>query len=105
MSTRATTPAPLLTLEQLAERWGVSEDVVRDHVKHDGLPFVPLGRGGKRPVYRFRLAAVEHWEAQREKHHERPEDNPPAPPPPSVAAIWDGKDRLKGAGGKRKGKK
>ena len=103
--TTTKTPTPLLTVEDLAARWGVSEDVVREHVKHDGLPFVPLGRGGKRPTYRFRLAAVEAWEGDRERRHEGKQDTP-APPPPSVAEAWDGVDRLKGVGGKRrKGKK
>ena len=102
-TTRATpTPTLLLTIEGLAARWGVSEDTIREHIKHDGLPFIPLGRGGKRPVYRFRLAAIEAWEARREKHIEGEEQAAPAVPPPAVAAVWDGKDRLGGMG---KGKK
>jgi hypothetical protein len=85
---------PLLTMEQLRERWGgISEDVIREHIKRDGLPFVPLGSGGKRPIYRFRLAAVEAWEAAREKALD---PRLPPVPPPSVAAMWDGKSRLTG---------
>lgn len=99
MSTREG-PERLLTLEQLRERWGVSEDTIREHIKHDGLPYVPLGRGGKRPVYRFRLAAVLAWEAKRETHHEAAAVAP-EPPPPSVAALWDGTSRLTRAPTKR----
>jgi hypothetical protein len=99
MSTR-TTPVPLLTLEQLRERWGVSEDVIRDHIKNDSLPFVPIGGGKKRPIYRFRIAAVEAWEAARERAIAPEKADLPALPPPSVASMWDGK--IRGTSGKRR---
>lgn len=85
----------LLTIDDLAARWGVGDEVIRRHIRDDGLPFVPLGRSaGRKPQYRFRLAAVERWEADRERVRERPEA--PAAPAPAGSAPpgWDGKDRL-----------
>jgi hypothetical protein len=91
----------LLTVEDLRERWGgISEETIREHIKNDGLPFVPLGSGIKRPIYRFRLSAIEAWEASRERsiHPESKLD----PPPPSIAAIWDGKSRITTGSKRRK---
>lgn len=93
-TTQTRVPALLLTIDDLRERWGVSEDTIREHIRHDGLPFIPFGRGGKRPVYRFRLVAIEAWEAERERRIRTPASVTPEVPPPVVAASWDGKVRI-----------
>lgn len=97
-------PVPLLTIADLCERWGgVSEDTIRNHIQNDGLPFVPLGGGGRRPIYRFRLAAIEAWEAGRERAIKHEPKDTPSPPPPSIAAMWDGKRRVTVPGKKARG--
>ena len=87
-------------MDELCERWGVSEDTVKGHIRDDQLPFVPIGGGKKRPIYRFRLAAIQAWEGHRERTLTAPEA--PAPPPPTVASMWDGKVRGSSGKGRRK---
>lgn len=66
-------PEAFWTVEQLAERWGVSPRIVMEHVRHNGLPFVPLGTGEPRldrpgpKLLRFRPDAVRSWELERER--------------------------------------
>ncbi len=49
----------LLTADELAERWQVPKSHVYRLTRGGGLPAVRLGR-----YYRYRLAAVEAWEAE-----------------------------------------
>ena len=53
--------AQLLTAEQLADRWQVSKAQVYRLARDGRIPAVPIGR-----YYRFRLAAIEAWEAAQE---------------------------------------
>ncbi|AGA26049.1 hypothetical protein [Singulisphaera acidiphila] len=69
-------PAKLLTIADLAERWGCNERFAWERVKERGIRFVWLGKGsydaskhGPKMV-RFRLQAIEEWELSEEKHHE-----------------------------------
>jgi excisionase family DNA binding protein len=48
--------SPLLTKEQLAAHWQVSERWIELRVKNDGLPHKRLGR-----AIRFRLEDCERW--------------------------------------------
>lgn len=48
--------SPLLTKEQLAAHWQVSERWIELRVKNDGLPRKRLGR-----AIRFRLEDCERW--------------------------------------------
>lgn len=52
---------PLLTLEQVAELFGVSKDWVRDHAtrRNPRLPVVRLG--GRRAVLRFRPEDIQKF--------------------------------------------
>lgn len=97
----------LLTIRDLMARWQVGQDVILAHIRDDGLRFVPIGRSqGHRPQYRFRVSAVEKWEAERERVR-MPEETPapkPTPLPGAMPAGWDGIDRLR-IGGKKAAKK
>lgn len=55
------TATRLLTADDLAERWSVSKAHVYRLSRERGLPTVRLGR-----YYRYRLAAIEAWEAAQE---------------------------------------
>ena len=48
---------PLLTAEQLAERWQVPKSHVYRLTRDGAIPAVKLGR-----YYRYRLDAIERWE-------------------------------------------
>ena len=52
--------SPLMTKEQLAAHWAVSERWIELRVKNDGLPHKKLGR-----AIRFRLEDCERWLARR----------------------------------------
>ena len=59
----------LMTLSDLAERWGLAESKVKDLVREDSsIPFVRLGKGGDLRInwdrVRFRLEAIERWEEE-----------------------------------------
>lgn len=77
------TTRPILTVEDLMERWGVGEETVIRHVRADGLRYLPLGRAraGRRPIYRFRLATVEAWERDQEQGQAPAQAQAEAPPP------------------------
>ncbi len=53
--------ARLLTAEQLADRWQVSKAQVYRLARDSRIPTVAIGR-----YYRFRVAAIEAWEASQE---------------------------------------
>lgn len=100
MSSRAFPNPPPLTIEDLMARWQVSEDIVKEHIRSSGLPYWDAGTGrGRRPIYRFRLADVEAWEASRVRV--KTALPPQTPVPPSLVgapASWDGKFRALGRG-------
>jgi Helix-turn-helix domain len=82
---------PLWRIEDLVERWGVTRETVLFHIRENELPYIDIGTGkGRRPDYRFRPAAVEAWEASRER---APIDASPVPPLYMKEAGWDGKFR------------
>ena len=53
-----------LTVQQLAERWGVAETTVRA-IPFDALPWTPAGRGAKRHHRRYDPADVLAYELAR----------------------------------------
>lgn len=88
-----------LTIEDLVERWGVSKDTVLEHIHKSSLPYWDAGTGrGRRPLYRFRLADIEAWEAARRRVLTPPTTaKAPAVPTTSIMPSgWDGKVRSKG---------
>ena len=89
-------PRQVLTIEDLTERWSVSLAVVHRHIDEDGLQFFPLGRasGGKRPIYRFRLADVERWEQARVRAKSGKTEADPIDLS-GIPAGWDGIDRTR----------
>jgi hypothetical protein len=107
MATKEITGTRPLTVEDLMERWGVKEEIVKEHIRKSGLPFWDAGTGnGRRPLYRFRLADVEAWEeARRRVKTERPQESEAGTPIPAGGApnAWDGKLRGAGRGKSRKG--
>jgi hypothetical protein len=63
----------LLTVGDLADRWGLTTDQVADLVREQGVPYVPLRRGTSPRVswssMRFRESSVEAWESSVERLH------------------------------------
>ncbi|WP_249020569.1 helix-turn-helix domain-containing protein [Conexibacter sp. S30A1] len=57
----ASTDPRLLTAEELAERWQVSKAQIYRLAREGRIPVVMIGR-----YQRFRVAAVEAWERDRE---------------------------------------
>ena len=45
-----------VSLEEVAEHLGVSQDAIREWIKKGKLPFYKAGR-----LYRFRLSEVDKW--------------------------------------------
>jgi len=59
----------MLSISQLAERWGVSENHVRRMVKSGGIVPVQISLpGARRKTWRFRLDDVIAWEESRLEH-------------------------------------
>lgn len=93
----------LLTIDDLAERWGCNARTAWERVKEKGIPFVWLGKGEFNPsghgpkLVRFRPRVIEEWEAAREKVHEADAPAPAAAKaagsPAGMPAWWDGKVR------------
>jgi hypothetical protein len=56
-------PNELMTRERLGSRWGVHTKTI-DRLRKEGrLPWMDLAAGkGSRPIVRFRLSDVEHYE-------------------------------------------
>lgn len=69
--------ADLLTIRDLAERWGVSIDKAKKHVRRCGVPFIRIGSPADMLVcwgsVRFRLVAVLQWEQDSEAAFREPE--------------------------------
>lgn len=68
----------LLDLDQLAERWRLSPSVLRHRLRSMNLPAVNVGTK-RTPSYRFRLAAIERWEAANEQTLTAAEPAEPVP--------------------------
>lgn len=76
----------LLTIRDLAERWGVSIDKAKKHVRRNHVPFIEIGATSSVNIswglVRFKPEAVKRWEdeAQRVFDASTPEPRPkPAP--------------------------
>lgn len=73
----------LLTVDDLAARWGLTPTRVRKLVKHDGLPYVSFQpeRKGRMAIswrfIRFNPEAVAEWEAIRQRAFPTPEPTMP----------------------------
>jgi len=61
MSPNGAASVRLLTPDELAERWSVSKAHVYRLAREGRIPTVAIGR-----YYRFRVAAIEAWEAASE---------------------------------------
>lgn len=62
----------LLTAEAAAERLGISERTLRQHVVAGTIPTVTIGLGAKRPRYRFDPADLETFVKSRKKYEGAP---------------------------------
>ncbi len=96
----------LLTIDDLAERWGCDPKTAWSRVRERGVPVVWLGRGsydatkhGPKLV-RFRPESIDRWELSQEHAlligAAPPAPERPAPPMPIGVAPgggWDGKFR------------
>lgn len=64
-------PNDLMTIRDLAERWGVSLDRAKRHVRKAGVPFFRLADSPRDRiswgVVRFRAASVAAWEQSAEQ--------------------------------------
>jgi hypothetical protein len=82
----------IFTQSDLAERWGLPLDHLRRRVRNLGLPAVNVG-SVKSPDWRFRLSAIEEWEARNETSMATgsPSDQPSEPiqpgRPPDLAGY------------------
>lgn len=60
--------ANLLTVHDLAHRWGVSTAKVKRHVRRRNVPFIQIDTDADMRInwttVRFRLAAIEQWEEE-----------------------------------------
>jgi hypothetical protein len=67
----------LLTIHDLADRWGVSVDKAKKHVRRKQVPFVEIGTAADMQVnwraVRFRLSAVVKWEEESQRVFEEPD--------------------------------
>ena len=61
----------LLTIQQAAERIATSERQLREFVRDGLIPYVNMGRGGKRPAYRFRPDDLDAFIGERLAWQER----------------------------------
>lgn len=85
-------PSPdILTMADLAERWQITPAELQRRMARLSLPAVNVGTDRK-PEYRFRLAALEDWEARNEATIGQPapaEGQPiPAARPQAVAVDY-----------------
>ena len=58
----ADNPGQLMTNEELADRWQVSEKTIERRIRKDGLPCIRIGR-----QIRFRLADILAYEKKNRK--------------------------------------
>jgi excisionase family DNA binding protein len=81
----------LMTVKDLAERWGLAESKVKKLVREKSIPFVSLGKGGDMRLnwdrVRFRLEAIEQWEQEHQTVFKNPEQ-PLALPTRSLLGDW-----------------
>ncbi|MDR3618738.1 MAG: hypothetical protein P4L85_05250 [Paludisphaera borealis] len=67
----------LLSVADVAERWGVDEDDVKSAVLDHSLPFIQFGRSSQRIRWarlRFRKDAVAAWELEQQASWAPPEE-------------------------------
>ena len=87
-------PKPILTVDELIERWSVSRETIFDRVDdpQNPLPILILSgkkKGKNRTLVRFRLVAVEAWEASIERRAIQPHE--PGYEPPGRPIGYTGK--------------
>lgn len=94
----------ILTVDELAARWGCETSTVLAMVKTRDVPYFQVGqvkrldRRGPKDL-RFRLAAIEEWERSVESTWKTPESVAAKEHKAEAQAAaygWDGKSRLKG---------
>lgn len=97
MVSKGPTGDKILSVQDVAERWGVSKSTVLASVRDAGLPHIRIGAGGRRNMFRFRLSSVEKWEADQERVREPEAPSPAAPVAPSPGGLpgWDGVSRIR----------
>lgn len=82
----------LLTLQGLADRWGMSVLKVKELVRKDEtIPFIELSTNDERVNWkkvRFRLAAIEAWESEHQKVFKKPKQPALAMPVKSLLGNW-----------------
>lgn len=73
-ATRAKRPKPaseeVLTIKDVADRWGVSEGIIRNLVKSRGLPYFSPVADDMRIEWayvRFRLEVIRQWEVEKSR--------------------------------------
>lgn len=98
MTTREATPV-VLTLEKLAERWSMPASTLRRRIARLHLPAVNVGTD-KEPDIRFRLSAIEAWEAANESTL-GVEEAPGVPVLTGVPPGLEGYDPFKGGKAKK----
>lgn len=61
----------LLTIRDLADRWGVSVDKAKEHVRRNHVPFIEIGALASVNIswslVRFKLEAVKRWEDESQR--------------------------------------
>jgi predicted DNA-binding transcriptional regulator AlpA len=62
----------LISIDDVAARWGVHRATVLRIYYRGELPAVSVGTGAKRSTLRFRLATIEAFEKQRERSAKGP---------------------------------
>ncbi len=88
----------LLTVNDLSERWAMSEIEVKCLVRGDSsLPFVRLGGGGDLRLnwrkVRFRLETIERWEEDHQQAFTKKLEQPLVMPARSL--LGDGRSKIK----------
>jgi hypothetical protein len=86
-------PPPVLTIGDLAKRWGIGDKTAARRVNESGLPRFNVGTA-LAPVWRYRLETVEAWERQNERTEPGQGANENRPKPRRFRA-WGGEDFLK----------
>ena len=96
-------PKPILTVEDLIDRWGCSRDVILEDIDNPDHPIPCLSMGGPkskmRKLLRLRVANIEAWEASMVRRAERTEE-PAAAPKIGKPAGYTGKVYMTSTGKK-----
>ena len=58
---------PLLTAEQVSNILNVRVSTVYEWARMDYIPHIHMGMGGKKPLVRFYLSAIEEWVESKSK--------------------------------------